>query len=104
MGSLKNARESHGCTSYSVVGQTVKITDIREHLSPERHFSKPIQQFLFVTGGWTEGFGCLDSTEIYDPTTENWRLVDKLPMPMSGLKATTIDSRVLVFGNKYEVI
>ena len=34
MGSLINARESHGCTSYSVVGQTVKITDIRKHLSP----------------------------------------------------------------------
>ena len=44
IGSLINARESHGCTSYSVVGQTVKITDII--YPPKRTFPNPFNSFL----------------------------------------------------------
>ena len=57
-----------------------------------------------VTGGWSYGvygtYGCLDSTEIYESNTESWRLVDKLPKPMNGLRASSIDGKVLIFGKK----
>ena len=50
------------------------------------------------------GFDCLDSTEIFESITERWRLVDKLPMPMYGLRASTIDGRVLIFGKIWTLI
>ena len=42
----------------------------------------------------------LDSTEIFDPSLGSWRAGAVLPRPMYGLTATTIDNRVLLFGNK----
>ena len=41
----------------------------------------------------------MDSTELYDPETESWRLVSgSLPKPSSELKLTTINNTVLAFG------
>ena len=51
-----------------------------------------------VTGGW-DGAEILDSTELYDPSMGSWSAGAKLPQPMSGLKATNIKDRVLLFGN-----
>ena len=41
----------------------------------------------------------LDSIEIYSPENgDGWRSGANLPQPMYGLRATNIDSRVLLFG------
>ena len=54
-------------------------------------------QMFLVTGGW-DGAEILDSTEMYDPSVGSWANGAKLPQPMSGLKATNINDRVLIFG------
>ncbi len=52
---------------------------------------------LLVSGGYDGSY--LDSTEIFDPSLRSWRAGAALPSPMSGLRATNIDNRVLLFGN-----
>ena len=47
-----------------------------------------------VTGGYYN----LDSTELYDPSTGHWRMSGPLPHAYYGLRAATVDNRVLVFG------
>ena len=52
-----------------------------------------------VTGGWDE-YARLDSTEVFDNALGSWATTgSKLPQSMSGLRATYIDGRVLIFGN-----
>ena len=52
-----------------------------------------------VTGGWASfGIGELDSTELYDPSTGHWRMSGALPLARYGLRAATVDNRVLVIG------
>ena len=56
---------------------------------------------LLVTGGW--GFGrneLLASTEVYRPSAEEWREVPggALPRPMEGVRAVTLNNKVLLFG------
>ena len=52
-----------------------------------------------VTGGWDE-FDRLESTEVLDSILGSWATSGaKLPQSMSGLRATNIDGRVLIFGN-----
>ena len=50
-----------------------------------------------VTGGRLDGVD-LDSTELYDPSTGHWRMSGPLPSARYGLRAATVDNRVLVFG------
>ena len=51
-----------------------------------------------VTGGFDGSY--LDTTEIYKDN--DWRTVaGKLPFVMGYMKATTINNRVLIFGNYY---
>ena len=50
-----------------------------------------------VTGGRHDGVD-LDSTELYDPSTGHWRMSGALPSARYGLRAATVDNRVLVFG------
>ena len=53
-----------------------------------------------VTGGydWTLK---MDSTELYEPASGLWRIIEaKLPSPTDGLKATTVDNRVLIMGGR----
>ena len=52
-----------------------------------------------VTGGYTES-GYTDTTETFTSGEGAWSLAGaKLPQPMRGLRAATIDDRVLIFGN-----
>ena len=54
-----------------------------------------------MSGGRDQEFNneYLDSTELYDPQARSWQLVEaKLPMGIIGLRATTIDDRILFFG------
>ena len=55
---------------------------------------------FLVSGGYTEEDIFFDSTEIYDPDLESWRLRSpELPSSISGLRAVAnIDGRVLIFG------
>ena len=50
-----------------------------------------------VTGGHNYDFS-LDSTELYDPSTGHWRMSGALPSAMIGLRAITVNNRVLVYG------
>ena len=52
---------------------------------------------FLVSGGYYSND--LDSTEIFDPSLRSWRAGAALPSPRSGLRATNIDNRVLLFGN-----
>ena len=51
---------------------------------------------FLVTGGY--GSDWLDSTEIYDSDIGSWNARAALPIPMWGLRAVSIDSRILIFG------
>ena len=55
-----------------------------------------------VTGGYNL-IGDIDSTELFDSTVGAWRLIEgRLPMPMSSMKATAVNNRVLLFGENFE--
>ena len=54
-----------------------------------------------VTGGFT-GSDSLDTTETFAGDEDSWTTIGaRLPRPMSGLRAATIDDRVVIFGNYY---
>ena len=54
---------------------------------------------LLVTGGFAGSF-FLDSTEVFDPSLGSWVITAKLPQPLEGLRATSINNRVLIFGTE----
>ena len=53
-----------------------------------------------VTGGkiYNDGYTDLDSTEIMERETEEWRQTAPLPSARSGLRAAVLDNKILVFG------
>ena len=54
-------------------------------------------QVLLVTGGW-DGDNLLDTTEMFRPGSE-WQVITaRLPRPMKGVGVTTVDNRVILFG------
>ena len=58
-----------------------------------------------VTGGELSYGVYIDNTEVYDSDLGIWVTSEaKLPRPWYGLKATTIDGRVMIFGNCILVI
>ena len=56
-------------------------------------------QVLLVTGGYNEDYNILDSTEILRPFS-GWQEITtaRLPWPLRGARVTTLDNRVLLFG------
>ncbi len=56
-------------------------------------------QVLLVTGGYDEDYNILDSTEILRHFS-GWQEITsaRLPRPMYGMRVTTFDNRVLLFG------
>ena len=56
-----------------------------------------ILQVLLVTGGFDDSNNRLDSTEILEDTT--WKTITApLPSARCGLRAASIDNKILVFG------
>ena len=57
---------------------------------------------LLVTGGLDSREEFLASTEVYSPSTGEWREVPggALPRPMRGVSVVSLDNRVLLFGEK----
>ena len=57
-----------------------------------------------VSGGLAGyGFTVLDTTEVFQDN--EWRTVrGKLPQTMHAMKATTINGKILLFGNIYYII
>ena len=51
---------------------------------------------LLVTGGLDVGVESLDSTEILED--KDWRTTAPLPSARSGLRAASINNKILVFG------
>ena len=52
-----------------------------------------------VTGGYS-GSDYLDTTETFTSDEYTWTTTGaRLPRPMGGLRAATIDDRILIFGN-----
>ena len=56
-------------------------------------------QVLLVTGGRDDGNNNLDTTELLRPGSE-WQVITsaRLPRPMYGVGVTTVDNRVILFG------
>ena len=53
-----------------------------------------------MTGGY-DGTMNMDSTELYEPASGLWRIIEaKLPSPTDGLRATNVDNRVLIMGKR----
>ena len=50
---------------------------------------------------YSAGRGDLDSTEIYSYRDKVWTVVGKLPDQRRGLRAVTVNNRVLLFGMIY---
>ena len=62
-------------------------------------------QVLLVTGG-SNGVD-IDTTEIYRPGSDTeWQVISsaRLPRPMWGVRVTTLDSRVILFGELCYVV
>ena len=63
---------------------------------------------MLVTGGINgiTGFDTLASTEVYRPSTGEWREVPggALPRPMTGVRVVTLNNRVLLFGEEIILI
>ena len=57
---------------------------------------------LLVTGGWDSDREYLASTEVYRPSTGEWREVPGgvLPRPMDGISLVTLNNRVFLFGEE----
>ena len=53
-----------------------------------------------VIGGLIDSVpNMLDTTETFDPMVGSWVTSDaKLPQPMQGMKAASINNRLLIFG------
>merc|ERR1712037_45664 len=74
--SLNTGRSSHACSSY---------------MSGER-------RVFMVMGGWT-GSDNTDTTETFASNEDMWTTSGgRLPRPMSGLRAATVNDRILIFG------
>ena len=56
-------------------------------------------QVLLVTGGYDEHINYLDTTEVLRPGS-GWQEISsaKLPRPMYGVRLSTVDNRVFLFG------
>ena len=56
-------------------------------------------QVLLVTGGYDGDYNNLDTTEMLRPGSE-WQVITsaRLPRPMSEVRVTTVDNRVILFG------
>ena len=92
---LKTGRLSHGCSTFlSRDNERVKF-----NLVLIKHSFNKIK-VLLVTGGYSYGYGTLASTEVYRPSTGEWREVPggALPRPMNGVRVVTLNNRVLLFG------
>ena len=52
-----------------------------------------------MTGGYDDGLNNLDSTELLRPGSD-WQEITsaRLPRPMTGVRVSTVDNRVLLFG------
>ena len=53
-----------------------------------------------MTGGW-DGDNFLDSTEVLRPGSD-WQEITsaRLPRPLAGVRVSTVDNRVLLFGER----
>ena len=56
-----------------------------------------------VTGGHF-GDGYLDSTELLRPGSEWQEITARLPRPMDSMRVTTVDNRVLLFGEMRQMM
>ena len=97
--SLKVGRsEGHGCTQYSSGGGQVRLTI---NMISQIDILHIFPQVLLVTGGKTETYGYLDSTELLWPGSDSvWEEISsaRLPRHLSGVRITNVDNRVLLFG------
>ena len=52
-----------------------------------------------MTGGYDNDYNILDSTELLRPGSD-WQEITsaRLPRPMRGVSVSTVDNRVLLFG------
>ena len=58
-----------------------------------------------MTGGYDDGLNNLDSTELLRPGSD-WQEITsaRLPRPMRGVRVSTVDNRVLLFGECTEIL
>ena len=61
---------------------------------------------LLVTGGWDSHEDILASTEEYRISAGEWRKVHSaaLPRPMVELRVATLSNRILLFGDKINLL
>ena len=57
---------------------------------------------LLVTGGNDDNSDRLHSTEILEDTT--WKITAPLPSARNGLRAASIDNKILVFGRNIFIL
>ena len=99
--SLNTGRSWHACTSFKSGGSRVRLYEGDDNLLMFNFDTPHIQVFLVTGGSGTNGY--LASTELYDPSVGSWTTSGArlLPRPLSGLRATNVDDRVLVFGKDF---
>ena len=99
---LNVGRKDHACTSFiSSEGDRVSLTKCADDIYIADHM-----EVYLVTGGWQmiTDADALRSTELYEPHVGSWvRSRARLPEPLYGLKGATIDNRVLIFGEHFDV-
>ena len=95
MPTLVTGRYGHGCTRFISGGEQVRHYDA----AAAHKYSFPCPQVLLVTGGYGDDDNILASTELLRPGS-GWQEITsaRLPRPMSYVSVSTVDNRVLLFG------
>ena len=90
---LVTGRWYHACGSYAVAGHVVGLS------SP--YLVVTLAQVLLVTGGYTDEYQFLSSTEVISyPDGQAWREVGHLPSPRSGLRGASLAGVLHVTGGR----
>ena len=58
-----------------------------------------LEVVLVTGGGWNNGAGTLDSTEMMVDFT-SWTVAANLPFARDGLRAASLDNKVFLFGQQ----
>lgn len=60
--------------------------------------SAAISGKLYVFSGFTNGLDVIETTEIYDPATDNWSMGAPIPIPMTHMGIAVVDEEAWLIG------
>jgi N-acetylneuraminic acid mutarotase len=101
-----------GCTfgSPTITYNTVEVYDSKTNTWTTKLAKMPTPRYcltsylldslIYVIGGWYHSSNgpIYDKVEVYNPVTDEWKIVKSLPAKLAVLASTAIDGKIYVFG------